>query len=127
MSQLQEAYAPFPSFDDMAWYALAYVRVHQVFALDGFLRVAKEIFHWCWDNGWDTSNHCGGGVWFDQNHGGKATIENAQLYQLAVTLARLSNGTQEQQDFKGKAEKLWNFLTKATGLVDLLNFKVLYT
>ena len=66
--ELEEAYAPFPSFDDMAWYALAYTRVHELYQLDGFLRVAKDIFHWSWSKGWDQYSDCGG-IWFDQNHG----------------------------------------------------------
>jgi hypothetical protein len=122
---LEEAYAPFPSFDDMAWYGLAYTRVHELYGLDGFLRVAKDLFNWCWSKGWDTSGTCGGGVWFDENMGGKATIENAQLYQLAMKLARFSTPkSAERAAFQLKAEKLWNFLTKATGLLDPSNFKV---
>ena len=66
--ELAEAYAPFPSFDDMAWYALAYTRVHELYQLEGFLRVAKDIFHWCWTKGWDRYSDCGG-IWFDQNQG----------------------------------------------------------
>ena len=55
VSQLKQAYAPQPSFDDMAWFGLAYARIHELFRLDGFLRVAEDIFKWCWNNGWDTT------------------------------------------------------------------------
>ena len=123
---MKSAYAPQPSFDDMAWYALAYTRVHEIFGLEGFLRVAKDLFHWCWNNGWDFTETCGGGVWFDQRHTGKATIENAQLFQLAMKLARFSNNIEEKQAFQTKAEKLWKFLTKATGLLDPVSFQVYY-
>ena len=51
VDELSEAYAPYPSFDDMAWYALAYTRVHELYHLPGFLRVAKNIFHWNWNKG----------------------------------------------------------------------------
>lgn len=122
--ELQEAYAPYPSFDDMAWYALAYLRVHELYGLEGYFRVAKEIFQWCWTNGWDASEMCGGGIWFDQGHNGKATIENAQLYAVAMKLARFTNSSQEKQEFEAKAAKLWNFLTKATGLLDPVTFQV---
>ena len=35
LDQLLLAYGPQPSFDDMAWYALAYSRVHEIFGLEG--------------------------------------------------------------------------------------------
>lgn len=125
VDSLELAYAPYPSFDDMAWYGLAFSRVHELFGLEGFLRVAKDLFHWCWDKGWDTSGQCEGGVWFDQNQNYKGTIENAQLYALGMKLARFSSDKSEREAFISKAEKLWNFLTKATGLLDPANFKVL--
>ena len=55
VDDLKLAYAPQPSFDDMAWFGLAYARVHELFNLQGFLRVAKNIYSWCWNNGWDIS------------------------------------------------------------------------
>lgn len=108
----------------MAWYGLAYARVHELYGLPDFLRVAKELFQWAWSRGWDTTGSCGGGVWFDQNHDGKATIENAQLFQLAMKLARFSNTTKEKQAFQSKAEDLWYFVTKKTGLLDLRTYQV---
>ena len=86
---LKLAYGPFPSFDDMGWYALAYLRIHELYGLDGFLRVTKDIYQWIWTNGWDTTV-CKGGLWFDQNQASKNTIQNAQLFQLAMKLAKLS-------------------------------------
>ena len=55
---------------------------------------------------------------------GKATIENAQLFQLAMKLARFSNNNEEKQGFQEKAGKLWKFLTNATGLLDPVSFQV---
>ena len=63
---------------------------------------------------------------FSQSQMGKATIENAQLFQLAMKLARFSNNIEEKQAFQAKAEKLWKFLTKATGLLDPVSFQVYY-
>ena len=109
----------------MAWYALAYTRVHELYHLQGFLRVAKEIFHWCWNKGWDHSSDCGG-IWFDQSHQGKSTIENTQMYALGMKLARFSNSPQEKQDFQGKSEKVWNFLTNKTGILNGTTFQVFF-
>ena len=127
LSDLLLAYAPQPSFDDMAWFALAYARVYETDkTLIDFFRVSKDIYHWIWINGWDETgtqimvvaalSHkhqlasifiyidisllvCGGGVWFDQAETGKETIENAQLFQLALKLARLE---QELEQRNGK-------------------------
>ena len=55
VEDLKLAYAPQPSFDDMAWFGLAYARVHELFNLQGFLRVAKNVYSWNWTNGWDIS------------------------------------------------------------------------
>ena len=92
----------------------------------GFLRVAKEIFHWCWNKGWDQSSDCGG-IWFDQSHQGKSTIENTQMYALGMKLARFSNSPQEKQDFQGKSEKVWNFLTNKTGILNGTTFQVFFS
>ena len=54
VSDLLLAYAPYPSFDDMGWYGLAYARVYEVNKSEtDFLRVSKDIFEWIWNNGWD--------------------------------------------------------------------------
>ena len=65
MDELLLAYGPQPSFDDMAWYGLAYARIYEVLGKKNFLALSREIFDWVWREGWDTSV-CGGGVWFDQ-------------------------------------------------------------
>ena len=62
-----------------------------------------------------------------QSQTGKATIENAQLFQLAMKLARFSNNSEEKQAFQEKAEKLWKFLTNATGILDPASFQVVYS
>ena len=70
--------------------------------------------------------NCGGGVWFDQSLKSKATIENAQIYQLGMKLARLSNSSKEvKEDFHSKAKTAWNFLTKTTGILDPKTFQVI--
>ena len=61
---------------------------------------------------------------YSQSQTGKATIENAQLFQLAMKLARFSNNSEEKQAFQEKAEKLWKFLTNATGILDPASFQV---
>ena len=88
LEQLLLAYGPQPSFDDMAWYGLAYARIYEVTKVRKFLDLSEQIFQWIWENGWDTGV-CGGGVWFDLSEGGKEAIENVQMVQLAAKLSRL--------------------------------------
>ena len=40
---------------------------------------------------------CGGGVWFDNSTKGKETIENVQMFQLGLKLARLEKELEQQQ------------------------------
>ena len=89
LDQLLLAYGPQPSFDDMAWYGLAYARIYEVTHARRFLTVSSKIFDWVWQEGWDTKT-CGGGIWFDNNYSGKETIENVQMVQLGFKLARLT-------------------------------------
>ena len=65
VKELLLAYGPQPSFDDMAWYGLAYARIFETTGLVKFLELSSKIFNWVWEQGWDT-DVCGGGVWFDQ-------------------------------------------------------------
>ena len=56
LSDLLLAYAPQPSFDDVAWYGLAYLRVYEMDkTASNFFRVAKDIYRWIWVQGWDES------------------------------------------------------------------------
>ena len=96
LEDLLAAYAPVPSFDDMAWFAMAFVRIEEVLgpqlgpADSGrFGATAVDIFKWIWTHGWDnrTAAHvCGGGFWWDSNKAYKATITNVQMLYLAAKL-----------------------------------------
>ena len=83
LDELLLAYGPQPSFDDMAWYGLAYMRVYEVTRRTEFLSIGRAIFDWIWREGWDTGV-CGGGVWFDNNYNAKQTIENVQMFQFGM-------------------------------------------
>lgn len=85
-----EAYGPYPSFDDMSWYGLSYTRIHEVLGYDQFLQVAKDVYNWIWQNGWDQTGACGGGFFFDNTMASKQTITNAQMVQLSGRMYRLT-------------------------------------
>lgn len=103
---LLEAYGPYPSFDDMGWYGLAYARIHEVIAADLFLQDATDIFNWAWQTGWDQSGTCNGGYWFDNNFGSKQTITNVQFLQLAAKMYRITGN----EDFHTKMGQIYNFI-----------------
>ena len=46
------------------------------------------------------------------------------MYALGMKLARFSNSPQEKQDFQGKSQKVWNFLTNKTGILNGTTFQV---
>ena len=105
LSQLLLAYGPQPSFDDMAWYGLAYsrygetlrlydnilivtqniTRLFEVTKAQKFLKIARDIFDWVWKEGWDTKT-CGGGVWFDNNVNGK--VDQYSFYDVITLIIR---------------------------------------
>jgi predicted alpha-1,6-mannanase (GH76 family) len=111
LEDLLLAYGPQPSFDDMAWYGLAYSRVYEVTRRAEFLSISRTIFDWIWSGGWDRSV-CDGGVWFDNNFAGKQTIENVQMVQLGARLARLlfSSNSSSSHDYLEKAQLVWRWI-----------------
>ena len=118
LDNLLLAYGPQPSFDDMAWYGLAYSRIYEVTGLSKFLDISTKIFDWVWSGGWDTGL-CGGGVWFDQGLAAKDTIENVQMFQLGNRLARLS----KEDQYKEKAWSVWRWINQV-GMISPRTFQV---
>ena len=54
LTALIDAYGPEPSFDDMAWYGMAFARVAEVYPnKNEFFETSNEIYEWIWENGWD--------------------------------------------------------------------------
>ncbi|XP_078482521.1 uncharacterized protein LOC100180091 [Ciona intestinalis] len=121
---LIEAYYPQPSFDDMAWYGLSYVRIHELLGFgddntSGFLYSAKKIFDWVWENGWDKTHSCAGGIWFDQTQASKQNVENAQMLQLSSKLFRHTNDT----TLLDKIKQIMKFI-EVNGLINDTSYMV---
>ncbi|KAI8521481.1 hypothetical protein Bbelb_012350 [Branchiostoma belcheri] len=70
LDDLLLAYAPEPSYDDMAWFGLSYARIYEIFGDQNFLSSAKDVFDHNWMRGWDSSGNCTGGMWFDYTKDG---------------------------------------------------------
>ncbi|KAL3836995.1 hypothetical protein ACJMK2_022388 [Sinanodonta woodiana] len=103
---LLEAYGPYPSFDDMCWYGLSYVRIYEVLGYEEFLATALDIYNWVWQTGWDFSGHCGGGFFFDDSRLSKPTITNVQMFQLGAKLYRIY----KKDDIWNKTIEVYNFI-----------------
>jgi mannan endo-1,6-alpha-mannosidase len=105
IDELLIAYGPQPSFDDMAWYAMAYVRIYEVHNRTDFLERSTDIYNWIWQNGWDSnpSSECHG-FWWDNNLDYKASITNVQMLFLGSKMARLHANTIHAKKFQQKLE-----------------------
>nr|XP_039249574.1 uncharacterized protein LOC120327196 isoform X1 [Styela clava] len=108
------AYGPQPSYDDMGWYAISYLRIHEVLgpadddptSYNNFFGETIQIYNWIWEYGWDEYGECGGGFWFDQTLGSKQTVENAQMLFLAAKLHRITGN----DSFANQTETIWKFI-----------------
>lgn len=108
---LLEAYGPQPSYDDMAWYGLAFAKVYETIDnTDTFLSDAKDIYNWIWTNGWDKTGTCDGGLWFDNTVVSKQTITNAQMLMLSAQMFRI---TKDKLYYKNM-NKIYSFIMNNT-------------
>jgi predicted alpha-1,6-mannanase (GH76 family) len=95
------------SYDDMAWWALAWVNAYDLTGEPRYLEMAKTIFR-AMTEGWD--DVCGGGVWwnFDRNY------KNAIPNELFLTLAaRLFQRTPAEQSYLMWALREWNWFQQS--------------
>jgi len=95
LESLLLAYGPLPSFDDMAWYGMAYSRIYDLLKAqdydelicDRFLNSSSSIFKWIQEVGWDHTESCGGGFFWDNaSKPFKPTITNVQMMYLGAKL-----------------------------------------
>lgn len=116
---LMEAYGPYPSYDDMAWYGLSFARIYEVIGADMFLQVSMDVYNWIWEVGWDQSGSCSGGFYFDDSRESKQTITNAQMLQLSGRLYRLTNNT----DYFKKMEQIYTYISN-NGIINATTYLV---
>ncbi|XP_078687147.1 uncharacterized protein LOC144919547 [Branchiostoma floridae x Branchiostoma belcheri] len=118
MYDLILAYAPAPSYDDMAWFGLSYLRIYEVLGDKDFLSLAQQIHDWNYQYGWDHTGTCGvpGGYWFYDK---KTTITNVQMLQLSAKLYRHTGNS----TFLERMKTTWKYIQK-NGLIDTETFQV---
>lgn len=103
----------------MAWYALSYARIYEVFGWDDFLGHTEEIYNYIWKQGWDRTGTCGGGMWFDDNYDQKVTITNAECIQVAGKLYRFT----KKKKYLEQMHQIWNWVLH-NGIVDNTTYLV---
>lgn len=114
---LKQAYGPIPSFDDMAWYALSFARIYEIFGWNDFLINSVDVFDWLWKTAWDSNGTCGGGMWWNNGYRQKVTITNTISLQAAGKLYRFTNDTK----YLHQMNEIWNYLLR-NGIVDNLTY-----
>lgn len=73
------------SFDDQAWWALAWLKCHELTAQDHFFVRAVQIFEYLRAESWDESI-CGGGCWWSSKKNYKNAVTNELFFTLAIQL-----------------------------------------
>ncbi len=99
-------------YDDMAWYANAWLRAFDVTGDRHYLTEAQAIFDEM-TTAWDDT--CGGGVWWNADRQYKNAITNELFLLTAARLARRApNRTGEYRDW---ASREWNWF-KGSGMIN---------
>ena len=106
LNDLLNAYQPVPSCDDELWYGLSYARAYELTHHLDFLDISMQLFDWTWDNCWDSSNKCNGGMFFDNTRGYKGTITTVEALKLAPILYVHT----KKHAYLDKAYKLLNYI-----------------
>jgi predicted alpha-1,6-mannanase (GH76 family) len=101
-------------YDDMAWYANAWVRAYDVTGDRKFLSEAQAIFN-DMTKAWDGS--CGGGLWWNSDRNYKNAITNELFLLLASRLARRAPNGTGSGSYQDWALKQWNWFSRS-GMVN---------
>ncbi len=102
------------SYDDMAWWALAWINAFDLTAEARYLEMAQTIFV-AMQQGWD--DVCGGGVWWDFARSYKNAITNELFLLLALRLHRRSTVDTERESYRAWIDREWNWF-KASGMIN---------
>src|SRR5579884_2922468 len=99
------------SYDDMAWWALAWINAFDLTSIPDYLEMAKTIFS-AMTGGWD--NECGGGVWWNFDRDYKNAIPNELFLSLA---ARLFQRTPSEHSYLMWALREWDWF-RQSGMIN---------
>ena len=100
-------------YDDMGWWAMAWIASYDLTGDQKYLNSAKAIFQ-DMTSGWNTP--CGGGIWWSEDRDYIAAISNELFLSVAAHLANRVSG-QERQDYINWAEREWEWFSNS-GLIN---------
>jgi predicted alpha-1,6-mannanase (GH76 family) len=72
-------------YDDEGWWTLSWIHAYDLTGNTNFLNMAKTIFADL-TTGWDTTNTCPGGIWWNKIHNYKNAIPNKLFLSAAIRL-----------------------------------------
>jgi predicted alpha-1,6-mannanase (GH76 family) len=72
-------------YDDEGWWCLSWIHAYDLTGNTNFLNMSKTIFA-DMANGWDTTNTCPGGIWWNKSHSYKNAIPNELFLSAAIRL-----------------------------------------
>jgi predicted alpha-1,6-mannanase (GH76 family) len=99
------------SYDDMAWWALAWINAFDLTGERRYLEMAQTIFT-TMTGGWDEV--CGGGVWWDFRRGYKNAIPNELFLTFA---ARLYQRVPDEESYLTWAMREWEWF-RQSGMIN---------
>ena len=107
------------SFDDQAWWALAWAKAYELTTEKQYLNRSVEIFEYLRNNSWD-EKQCGGGCWWSSTKTYKNSVTNTLFFTLASSLATAHGlepgpATWKVGYYIGWAQKAWDWLDTGGG------------
>ena len=102
-------------FDDMGWYANAWIRAYDVTGDSAFLDEAKAIFR-DMTTAWD--NTCGGGLWWTDERNYKNAITNELFLLAASRLARRSPNGTGPGSYRDWAQREVDWFVNRSGMIN---------
>jgi predicted alpha-1,6-mannanase (GH76 family) len=92
-------------YDDMGWWALAWVKAYDFTHQQKYLDMAKTIFE-DMTNGWD-AGHCGGGIYLEKTGDAKVAIANELFLTLAARLHLRTQDDSGPGSYLDWAQRTW--------------------
>lgn len=102
------------SYDDMAWWALAWINAFDLTEEVRYLEMARTIFA-AMQQGWD--DVCGGGVWWNFTRMYKNAITNELFLLLAIRLQQRSVRDDEREFYRAWTARAWDWF-KSSGMIN---------
>ncbi|MDB5284251.1 MAG: coagulation factor 5/8 type domain protein [Bacteroidota bacterium] len=106
------------SYDDCAWWALAWIKAYDQYGDKEYLEIAEDIFAYMKAGGWD--NNCNGGMAWQNTVRYKNAITNELFILLAARLAVRQSETYQKAYYLEWALRGWNWLD-ASGMLNADN------